>query len=91
MLEKPTDGREVKCHPSAWDFFNGSDFRIKQCTNVNMNDFKTVKSINIQCFYYFAVTACLMCKVHHEMGHIQYFIQYKNLSYFYREGANPGG
>ena len=27
MLEKPTDGREVVCHPSAWDFYNGKDFR----------------------------------------------------------------
>ena len=27
MLEKPTDGREVVCHASAWDFFNGKDFR----------------------------------------------------------------
>jgi len=27
MLEKPTDGREVVCHASAWDFFDGKDFR----------------------------------------------------------------
>ena len=27
ILEKPTDGREVVCHASAWDFFNGVDFR----------------------------------------------------------------
>ena len=25
------------------------------------------------------------------MGHIQYYLQYKNLSHFYRNGANPGG
>ena len=30
-------------------------------------------------------------QVNHEMGHIQYYLQYKNLSYFYRTGANPGG
>ena len=24
------------------------------------------------------------------MGHIQYFLQYKNQSYFYLSGANPG-
>ena len=23
MLEKPTDGRKVFCHPTAWDFFDG--------------------------------------------------------------------
>lgn len=26
MLVKPTD-REVVCHASAWDFYNGKDFR----------------------------------------------------------------
>uniref|UniRef100_A0A8C9CGF5 Angiotensin-converting enzyme n=1 Tax=Phocoena sinus TaxID=42100 RepID=A0A8C9CGF5_PHOSS len=69
MLEKPTDGREVVCHASAWDFFNGKDFRIKQCTTVNMED---------------------LVVAHHEMGHIQYFMQYKDLPVTFREGANPG-
>uniref|UniRef100_A0A5F9D9P8 Angiotensin-converting enzyme n=1 Tax=Oryctolagus cuniculus TaxID=9986 RepID=A0A5F9D9P8_RABIT len=69
MLEKPTDGREVVCHASAWDFYNGKDFRIKQCTTVNMED---------------------LVVVHHEMGHIQYFMQYKDLPVALREGANPG-
>lgn len=27
---------------------------------------------------------------HHEMGHIQYFLQYKNQPIVYRTGANPG-
>jgi len=26
MFEKPTD-REVICHPSAWDFSDGKDYR----------------------------------------------------------------
>lgn len=69
ILEKPEDGRELTCHASAWDFYNGEDFRIKQCTRVNQEDFITVN---------------------HEMGHIQYYLQYKNLSYLYRSGANPG-
>jgi len=70
ILEKPTDpGRELVCHASAWDFYNGKDFRIKQCTRVDQDDFVTVN---------------------HEMGHIQYFLQYKNLSHLYRTGANPG-
>lgn len=29
MLEKPTDGRQVVCHASAWDFYNRKDFRSK--------------------------------------------------------------
>lgn len=27
---------------------------------------------------------------HHEMGHVQYFMQYKDLPMTFREGANPG-
>ncbi len=27
ILEKPEDGRELTCHASAWDFYNGKDFR----------------------------------------------------------------
>ena len=27
MIEKPTDGRRVVCHASAWDFYNRKDFR----------------------------------------------------------------
>ena len=68
IIEKPA-GKEMVCHASAWDFCNGIDFRIKQCTRVNMEDFITV---------------------HHEMGHIQYFLQYKNRPLVYREGANSG-
>ncbi|XP_044303199.1 angiotensin-converting enzyme isoform X2 [Varanus komodoensis] len=69
MLEKPADGREVVCHASAWDFYNRRDFRIKQCTVVNMDDLITV---------------------HHEMGHVQYFLQYKDQPISFRDGANPG-
>ena len=28
--------------------------------------------------------------IHHEMGHIEYYLQYTNLSVIYRGGANPG-
>lgn len=27
--------------------------------------------------------------IHHELGHIQYFIQYKDLPYFLRDSASP--
>lgn len=29
MLEKPSDGRQVVCHASAWDFYNRKDFRSR--------------------------------------------------------------
>ncbi len=28
--------------------------------------------------------------VHHEMGHVEYYIQYKDQPVVYRKGANPG-
>ncbi|CAL7935105.1 unnamed protein product [Xylocopa violacea] len=68
ILEKP-EGRELICHASAWDFYDGKDFRIKQCTRINMEDLLTA---------------------HHEMGHVEYYLQYKNQPTVYKEGANPG-
>ncbi|XP_039290587.1 angiotensin-converting enzyme-like isoform X2 [Nilaparvata lugens] len=68
IIEKP-QGRELVCHASAWDFYDGEDFRIKECTVVTMEDLYTV---------------------HHEMGHIQYYLQYKDQPNVYKEGANSG-
>ena len=45
------------------------DFRIKMCTEVNLDDLITI---------------------HHEMGHIQYYLQYKEKPLEFRGGANPG-
>ncbi|CAG9795380.1 unnamed protein product [Diatraea saccharalis] len=69
ILEKPNDGRDMVCHASAWDFYDGEDFRIRQCTTITGAFFKTT---------------------HHEMGHIQYYLQYKDQPVVYRRGANPG-
>ncbi|XP_061387295.1 angiotensin-converting enzyme [Musca vetustissima] len=69
ILEKPTDGRDLVCHASAWDFYLTDDVRIKQCTRVTQDQFFTV---------------------HHELGHIQYFLQYQHQPFVYRTGANPG-
>jgi peptidyl-dipeptidase A len=68
MFVKPTD-RDVVCHASAWDFYNHVDFRIKQCTEIDMGWLFTT---------------------HHEMGHIEYFLQYKEQPVQFRDGANPG-
>lgn len=68
VIEKPR-GREIICHGSAWDFCDRKDFRIKMCTKVDQDDFRTI---------------------HHEMGHIQYYLQYKDQPYMLRSGANPG-
>ncbi|XP_049797669.1 angiotensin-converting enzyme-like [Schistocerca nitens] len=68
LLEQPLD-RPVICQPSAWDFCNRRDYRIKMCTQVTMTDLVTA---------------------HHEMGHIQYFLQYRNQPKVFRDAANPG-
>ncbi|XP_011148683.1 angiotensin-converting enzyme [Harpegnathos saltator] len=60
---------DMICHASAWDFYDGKDFRIKQCTRINMED---------------------MFTAHHEMGHVEYFLQYKDQPTIYKQGANPG-
>ena len=41
MITKPQD-REVACHASAWNLDWANDIRIKMCTQVNADDFRTV-------------------------------------------------
>ncbi|CAB3241567.1 unnamed protein product [Arctia plantaginis] len=67
MLVRPSQ-RSVQCTASAWDFCNRIDYRIKQCTEVTMQD---------------------LVSTHHEMAHIQYYLQYADQSQLFRDGANP--
>ncbi|KAA0725567.1 Angiotensin-converting enzyme [Triplophysa tibetana] len=69
IIEKPSDGRDMVAHASAWDFYNRKDFRINQWTTVTMEQLSTV---------------------HHEIGHVEYFLQYKDQPVSFRDGANPG-
>ncbi len=52
MLRRPTDGREVQCHATAWDFYDGKDFRC-----VDYIFFKKKKldlgNFVAECFYHF--------------------------------------
>lgn len=36
------------------------------------------------------ITSEFFTTTHHEMGHIQYYLQYKDQPVVYREGANAG-
>ena len=36
------------------------------------------------------VTMDHLYTVHHEMGHVEYYLHYKHLPVGFREGANPG-
>ncbi|CAH1399766.1 unnamed protein product [Nezara viridula] len=67
LVEPP--GILVICQPSAWDFCNKRDYRIKMCAKVTQSDLVTL---------------------HHEMTHIEYFMEYRNLHKAFRDGANPG-
>ncbi|KAK3930192.1 Angiotensin-converting enzyme [Frankliniella fusca] len=55
MLERPVD-REVVCRASAWDFCNRKDYRIKQCTEVTMDDLLTIhhEMAHIQYYLHYA-------------------------------------
>ena len=83
ILERPKDGRDLVCHASAWDFYNGRDFRIKQCTDINQDGLKIGKTVkkstrkhpNLKYLFHLAM---------HEMGHVQYFMSYRNHSYLHR-------
>nr|XP_050033967.1 angiotensin-converting enzyme-like [Dermacentor andersoni] len=68
IITKPND-RDIQCHASAWNMYDGDDFRIKMCTDPSAEDLRTV---------------------HHEMGHVQYYMLYKHLHVLLREGANEG-
>ncbi|KAM3955609.1 angiotensin-converting enzyme [Aphomia sociella] len=67
MLVRPPQ-RSVQCTASAWDFCNRIDYRIKQCTEVTMQD---------------------LISTHHEMAHIQYYLQYAEQPQMFRDGATP--
>ena len=36
------------------------------------------------------ITMADLKTIHHEMGHIQYYLQYNKLTLLYKRGANPG-
>ncbi len=70
LFVKPRDPkRQLDCHPSAWSFYNGTDVRIKMCTEINMEDYYTI---------------------HHELGHIHYFLAYAAQPLVFQDGPNPG-
>ena len=51
MIKKPRD-RNVVCHASAWDMGGGSDPRIKQCVEINEEQFCTLHHELGHIYYY---------------------------------------
>lgn len=84
MLEKPTD-REVACHATAWDFYDGKDFRIRMCARVVFEDFLTVHHELGQPLLLFVVLIHFSNGTERDpTGHIQYQQQYADLPLGYR-------
>lgn len=78
--------------------------KIRRCSNVvfgKQDMSSTVKCnlpLNIKClfFFFFRIKQCTtvtedqLLTVHHEMGHVQYYLEYVNQPVLFRGGANPG-
>lgn len=74
MWKRPTDGRSVVCHASAWDLGPAAndlfeEVRIKMCADVDEASFRVM---------------------FHELGHVFYYLAYSSQPGLFRQGANPG-
>lgn len=72
VLVRPKD-RKIQCHASATDFFTDEP-------DEKNDDFR-IKMCTVVDSTYFET-------IHHEMGHIQYFMEYRNQPVVFRDGAN---
>nr|XP_027209715.1 angiotensin-converting enzyme-like [Penaeus vannamei] len=87
VLNQTAWGRTIVCHASAEDFCLGptGDYR-----------YKGKKGKNLCSLFPSRIKMCTevnmvdLVTVHHEMGHIEYFMAYKNLPHVFRDSANPG-
>lgn len=66
--------REVVCHASAWDVASGES-ASDQDVRLKMCTEQTLSDL---------------ITIHHELGHIYYFMAYRSLPQLYRQGANNG-
>ncbi|KAL7642767.1 UNVERIFIED_CONTAM: hypothetical protein RMT77_006055 [Armadillidium vulgare] len=77
MMDQPKDGRKVVCHASAWDFYSTDKNNVED----GKYRIKMCTNHNQEDFIV----------VHHEMGHVEYYMSYANQTpIIYRDGANPG-
>lgn len=94
VIEKPIE-RDVHCQPSAWDFCNGQDYRYR-FVHYKISFSTIIGTINIHFDHIFRIKMCTqvtmkdLVTAHHELTHVQYFLQYRHQPKVYRDGANPG-
>ena len=66
------------------------------CSLISNIDYLDQIEISLHVFLYVRIKQCIdvthnqLVTVHHELGHIYYFLKYWNQPYEYRDGANPG-
>lgn len=96
MLEKPTD-REVVCHASAWNFFKYGDVRYFMlsrcsilCPLLHVEYLEMINCFDFRIKMCTDITQKSLFTVHHEMGHVQYYLMYKDQPVIFQMGANSG-
>ena len=81
---------------ARWRRRGGGVFNEGHRTSVIVVLFLLVPVSSDEDFVHFRIKMCTdvtmenLITIHHEMGHIQYYLQYKDQPVEYREGANPG-
>ena len=74
----------MACHPTAFDMYKYDDVRLVHFLNrpfLSNNSFFRIRmctSLTSRDFYI----------VHHEMGHIQHYLQYKSLPFWFRRSPH---
>jgi peptidyl-dipeptidase A len=74
---------------SAWDFTLNDDVRIKMCTRVAMESFITIHH-EVKKGHRDVLLKNFIFLCHQQMGHVEYYLQYKNQPVPFRRGANNG-
>lgn len=66
-------------HPKLFEFFSAQESRIRDV----LRFLYRIKMCT-------TITHSDLITIHHEMGHIVYFMEYKDQPFIYRNSANPG-
>lgn len=95
MIIRPED-RPVICKASAWDFCNRKDYRYVPAPVLAPCFEKFRNKVFHRRMHPFRIKHCTeitmddMLTTHHEMAHIQYYLQYSHQPLIFRDGPNPG-
>lgn len=85
IIQKPNDVY-TQCAASAWDFCNLVDFRIKQCTQISLEDF--INSHHEMTHIHVSLHRTRPTGLFN-LQSFQYYMQYTSQPFIYRESPNP--